>query len=403
MEDDKDNVTTNTEDKNNSDSNANEKIDMEQMKDLIPIYTDNSGRQVVDAQELYDALELADGCFSDWIQDKLIRMKAEEGVDYVKLPIGKVGKNDVFLYQITLDIAKRLATIAGATCEANSRTLEISNAMQLYFLECEKIALSKQSQPSEPLPGTYAAALRRLADEVEKNEKLEEENAVLKPKGDYYDSVLDPQDENFKKLITMTDIAKALGFSSARTFNKKLNELSLIFKQGREWHLYSNYEWLIQEKYFGYQISEYGQTLKVYEKGREWLIQFLHEHGVDCKPVKKLFENSCVLETGDHSPLKHNPYPPDFIKNSFKEHIEYRKMKLKENKLNNAKKASEAKKKPVVGVHVKTGEIVRFESANDAAREIGGISPEAIRLCLKGDTKSSAGYKWYYAKDYDGK
>lgn len=75
-----------------------------------------------------------------------------------------------------------------------------------------------------------------------KNEQLTIENTQqkqilgeLKPKADYLDQIL----QN-KALVTTTAIAKDYGMS-AKAFNKKLHELKVQFKQGRQWFLYSQY------------------------------------------------------------------------------------------------------------------------------------------------------------------
>lgn len=48
---------------------------------------------------------------------------------------------------------------------------------------------------------------------------------------------------------------------------------------------------------------------------------------------------------------------------------------------------------PVIGVHAKTGEVIRFSSQSDAARFLGCHSA-AISECCKGKTKTVKGYSW---------
>lgn len=100
-------------------------------------------------------------------------------------------------------------------------------------------------------------------------------NKELKPKAEYHDKVLRPTDENFKKLLTASEIAKDLGMS-AQKFNKILNELHIIYKKSKTWMLYAEYEHMIPE-YFDYHITEYGQTLKYKEKGRKWIVEHIEE------------------------------------------------------------------------------------------------------------------------------
>lgn len=99
--------------------------------------------------------------------------------------------------------------------------------------------------------------------------------AIAKPKVEYHDNVLNPTTENFKKLITVTDVAKDLGLT-ARKLNKIMNENKIIFKQGGTWKPYSKHSDIIP-MYMDYHITEYGQTLKFTEKGRKWVIENLEE------------------------------------------------------------------------------------------------------------------------------
>lgn len=73
-------------------------------------------------------------------------------------------------------------------------------------------------------------------------------------------------------LLTMTAIAKDMSMS-AKTLNGMLNVLGLIYKQSKTWYLYSEYEHLLEDGYFDYHISEYGQLLKATELGRMLIIK----------------------------------------------------------------------------------------------------------------------------------
>lgn len=95
-------------------------------------------------------------------------------------------------------------------------------------------------------------------------EKIEED----KPKVNYHDNVL-----HSDKLITTTQIAKDLGIS-ARKLNSTLNDLGVIYKQGKVWHLYAEHQDKVPE-YCDYHINEFGQTLKWTEKGRKFIIDLL--------------------------------------------------------------------------------------------------------------------------------
>jgi len=103
-------------------------------------------------------------------------------------------------------------------------------------------------------------------------------NKELKPKADYHDKVLNPTDENYKKLLTTGEIAKDLGMSAIK-LNKTLSELHIIYKQNKTWMPYAEYQNMIPE-YFDYHVNEYGQVLKYTEKGRKWIIELLQENKI---------------------------------------------------------------------------------------------------------------------------
>lgn len=85
------------------------------------------------------------------------------------------------------------------------------------------------------LPMTYKEALLQLVAQVEANEKLELENAEMKPKASYYDIVL-----NCKKLIPIKEIAKDYGWSGQK-LNKYLHDKGVQYKQSGTWLLYQKH------------------------------------------------------------------------------------------------------------------------------------------------------------------
>lgn len=100
-------------------------------------------------------------------------------------------------------------------------------------------------------------------------------NKELKPKADYYDGVLKPTDDNFKKLLTVSEIAKDLGLT-AQKLNKTLHEKKIIYKQSDTWMPYADYQHMIPD-YMDYHITTHGQTLKFTEQGREWIVKLLND------------------------------------------------------------------------------------------------------------------------------
>lgn len=61
--------------------------------------------------------------------------------------------------------------------------------------------------------------------------------------------------------------------------------------------------------------------------------------------------------------------------------------------INHNKRMAKLYSKPVVGVHIKSNKILRFDSGKHAERS--GFSNSCIRACIKGERKTHKNYKWY--------
>ena len=120
-------------------------------------------------------------------------------------------------------------------------TPELADRLEQYQLNAKDV-LAEAFLPGyhrSQLPQTYSAALRALADEVEKREALEQRVAIqnqqiveMTPKVSYYDIVL-----NCKDLVPTSVIAKDYGWSATR-MNKFLHKAGVQYKQGNVWLLY---------------------------------------------------------------------------------------------------------------------------------------------------------------------
>jgi len=81
-----------------------------------------------------------------------------------------------------------------------------------------------------------------------------------------------------EKIYTVTEVAKDLGMS-ARKLNAILNNLGIQYRQNGTWHLYAQHEHLVPS-HCDYHITEYGQTMKWTNVGREWIMELLKEHNL---------------------------------------------------------------------------------------------------------------------------
>lgn len=217
--------------------------------------------------------------------------------------LGYANANDALIKHVDQDDKKTIQKSQNAILEnVPNRGLTIINESGLYSLilssKLERAKHFKKWVTSEVLPAirktggyqlpdiSYPQSLRLLADEIEKNKKLELENSIqaqqineMKPKADYCDKIL-----SSKSLMTITQIAKDYGMSG-KAMNQILHDLNIQYKQSGQWLLYSRY----QSK--GYTSSETidikqndGKVLvrlstKWTQKGRLYLYERLKKEG----------------------------------------------------------------------------------------------------------------------------
>lgn len=134
-------------------------------------------------------------------------------------------------------------------------------------------------------PRELAKLLNTLADERDKRQKLEKENAELSVKANYCDIIL-----MSKNAVPVTQIAKDYGMSAV-TFNKLLHELKIQFPVGKSWVLYSKYADKNYTQSQTYHISENRSVIHTCwtQKGRLFLYDFLKERGI--LPTSEAGEN----------------------------------------------------------------------------------------------------------------
>lgn len=246
------------------------------INEIIKITEDDNGRRLVSARELYEFLEVGKN-FGAWIKERIEKYQFIENTDYMALwsdsksgnavnyegsPQKMSAKGYTVDYALTIDMSKELSMV-----ENNER----GHQARRYFIACEN---KLKEVTLKQLPQDYLSALKALV-------KSEEEKALMQPQVDYYQKVLNPNAvpelHGFVKFVTTTAIAKDLQMS-AQKLNKILNDLRIIYKQGKTWFLYAEHEDKIPE-YADYIVNEYGQTLKFSERGREWIMQLLKDKG----------------------------------------------------------------------------------------------------------------------------
>lgn len=227
------------------------------MEELIKV-TNNEGRQLVSARELHEFLGIGSQ-YSIWF-DRMCGYGFAENTDFVAINQKRLtaqGNETTFVdHAMSIEMAKEISMI--------QRTDKGREARK-YFIECER---KLKEVLTSQLPQDYLSALKALV-------VAEEQKALMQPQVEYYQKVLNPnaQETEFVKYMTVSAIAKDLGMS-AQKLNKILHEKEIIYKQSDIWYFYAKYEDRIPE-YADYVVTEYGQTLKFSEKGREWIIDLI--------------------------------------------------------------------------------------------------------------------------------
>lgn len=192
---------------------------------LIKI-TEQHGKQVVSARELYEALGFNKAHWAKWAKKNITSNSfAIEGQDYTGFTLS-VNGNETQDFAITLDFAKRLSMLA--------RT-DKGEQVRNYFLSCEKKLLAPKSE-AEKLLEAFTILHKQV--EQSKEQLILAENTIMlqAPKVEYHDKVMTSD-----SLITTTIIAKELGMTAAR-LNDELRTRKIQFKVQDTWVLASKYQ-----------------------------------------------------------------------------------------------------------------------------------------------------------------
>lgn len=229
------------------------------MKELIKITTNEEGKQLVSARELHEFLEVGRD-FTTWIKGRIKKYEFVENVDFVILNLAHQnggaswgGSNKVD-YALAIDTAKELSMI-----ENNEKGREARR----YFIECEK----KAREVTRPqLPQDYLSALKALVESEEEKQRLSLEKAKIEEEKNRL--------IHQGKLYTTTEIAKELGFKSAKAFNEFLKEKKIQYKVNDTWVLAARFSEL---GYTEIKQTELDNGKIIYNRkwtgtGRDWLI-----------------------------------------------------------------------------------------------------------------------------------
>ena len=249
------------------------------MTELIKITTNENGSQVVSARELHKFLEITTP-ITMWMP-RMIDYGFEEGVDFEAVNIfvnasnntGGTNKKD---WALTLDTAKEISMIQRS---------EKGKLARQYFIECEKKLREVVSNQQLYVPKTLPEALRAYADEVEKNQLLEEKIKQDEPKVEYFDNLIE------RDLLTnFRDTAKELGLKQQEFIQTLLDKSYIYRDKAGNLKPYSQYSDLFTLKEFvNSHNGKAGLQTLITPKGRAVLLRIIK--GVqerDLKYIKQL-------------------------------------------------------------------------------------------------------------------
>ena len=218
--------------------------------ELIKLTKNSQGIETVNARELHAFLEVKTR-FNDWIANRISEFGFTENKDFVSLTENLVsgGKQNVF--HISIDMAKELSML-----ERNDK----GKQARLYFIECERMAKSKQ------VPQSFAEALQLAANQAK---QLEAQAAKV----NYFDKVCDTTG-----LVNATQVGQKFKMSAV-TLNKNLDGLNVYnrsIKRGRAFQ-----QWFVDAGNGIMRQTELGYPQPLFTaKGEQWIIEAFTTNGV---------------------------------------------------------------------------------------------------------------------------
>lgn len=156
-----------------------------------------------------------------------------------------------------------------------------------HWVTSEVLPSIRKTGSYSMMPKDYASALRALADEVEKRERLEIENKIqgqiiteYQPKVDYYTEIL-----NSSGTMTVSQIAKDYGMS-AKQLNAILRDEHVQYNSRGQWLLYQDKasQGYTKSKTIPITYNDGEKGFKIYtewnQKGRLFIHEILTKRGI---------------------------------------------------------------------------------------------------------------------------
>ena len=218
--------------------------------ELIKLTKNEQGIETVNARELHEFLEVKSK-FADWFKNRVSEFGFVENSDFVSVSKILESGGRSIEYHISIDMAKELSML-----ERNDK----GKQARLYFIECERIAKSKQ------VPQSFAEALQLAANQAK---QLEAQAAKV----NYFDKVCDTTG-----LVNATQVGQKFKMSAV-TLNKNLDGLNVYnrsIKRGRAFQ-----QWFVDAGNGIMRQTELGYPHPLFTaKGEQWIIETFTTNGV---------------------------------------------------------------------------------------------------------------------------
>ena len=218
--------------------------------ELIKLTKNEQGIETVNARELHAFLEVKSK-FADWFKNRVSEFGFIENSDFVSVSKILESGGRSIEYHISIDMAKELSML-----ERNDK----GKQARLYFIECERIAKSKQ------VPQSFSEALQLAANQAK---QLEAQAAKV----NYFDKVCDTTG-----LVNATQVGQKFKMSAV-TLNKNLDGLNVYnrsIKRGRAFQ-----QWFVDAGNGIMRQTELGYPHPLFTaKGEQWIIETFTTNGV---------------------------------------------------------------------------------------------------------------------------
>ena len=244
--------------------------------ELIRIQTNENEEQVVSGRELHEFLEVKTK-YVDWIDRKIKKYGFIENRDFVLVSQKWETNNPRNPYT---EITDHIMKISMAKEVAMTENNEKGKQARLYFIKCEEawnnedMILARAFKIQNKKMLEYVKRIENMEIELKQKEQI---IAEYEPKASYYDLVLQSKD-----LISISLIAKDYGMLAV-TFNRKLHELGIQYRQGGTWLLYQKYSGFGYTKSTTFADEKTGfskLSTKWTQKGRLFLYETLKGKGI---------------------------------------------------------------------------------------------------------------------------